>query len=98
MTERARARIGAADPAVGVQPMTFLLCHNWGNEAAQLVDARYRRVLSWVAERRGRELKLIDHKEHLALAEDGRYLWCDYCQRRKEWPCSLPTSTAQLAT
>jgi hypothetical protein len=27
---------------------------------------------------------LAHHRDHLNRNEDGVYLWCDYCQRRKE--------------
>lgn len=80
ITERLRAEIGAADPRIGVQPLTFLLAHNWGNEDAQaLLATQYnperRKAMTWFE----REMSKVNHAEHVALNEAGNYRWCTLC-------------------
>ena len=80
MVERGRERTGAADARIGVGPQTFPLTHNWGNDAANRIMRYYDRVESYIIRRRHRELRVIDHRMHVAENRVGAYLWCEHCQ------------------
>ena len=75
VTERYRERIALADPRVG-KPYAFHLTHNWGNDSARALLARFRRVSSWVARRGEREYDRARHREH---DRRSRPHWCSHC-------------------
>lgn len=56
LTERYRMRINRADPRVGMD-YAFHLTHNWGNDAARELLARYSHVSTRLHARKSREYR-----------------------------------------
>lgn len=79
--EAQRRRLGArAHPETDGNS---LLIHNWGNDAARAVEARF-----WERWRRAdgaadRLYKEAEHRAHERAGEAGRYLWCYGCSRHR---------------
>ena len=77
--ERGRVMMHAADSRLPDGDGAEHLCGNWGNPPAKLALAFTNRIGRRLYEREQREHYRIEHAQHIADGETGRYAWCERC-------------------